>query len=57
MWELYNKEDKEGFRAFLEKRSPVMKGDLKGGMPRNVPWWDAVDIRPRAGERTSKSRL
>lgn len=58
MWELYDKEDKkEGFRAFLEKRSPVMKGDLKGGMPRNVPWWESVDTRPKSGERSAKSRL
>jgi hypothetical protein len=38
MWELYEKEDKkEGFRAFLEKREPRMKGDLVKGMPGNVP--------------------
>jgi hypothetical protein len=32
MWELHDKEDKKGgFEAFLEKRGPIMKGNLKDG--------------------------
>lgn len=57
MWELYDKEDKEGIKAFIEKRSMAMKGDLKVGMPSNVPWWEGIDTRPRSGERGAKSRL
>jgi len=59
MWELYeNGDKKEGIRAFLEKREPVMKGTLRDDMPANVPWWTAIDTVPRGGkERTGKSRL
>jgi hypothetical protein len=58
MWVWYDKDDKtEGCKVFLEKRSPVMKEGLKGGMPRNVPWWNGIDTRPKSGERSAKSRL
>jgi hypothetical protein len=29
-----------GVKAFLEKKSPIMKGNLKDGMPRNMLWWE-----------------
>jgi hypothetical protein len=46
------KEDKKGgFKAFLEKRRPIMKGNLKDGMPRNVLWWEGIDTRPKSGDR------
>jgi len=45
-----------GVKAFLEKRSPIMKGDLKDGMPRNMPWWEDIDTRPKSGDR-DKNRL
>jgi hypothetical protein len=52
MWESHDKEDKNGgFKAFLEKRSPIMKGNLKDGMPRNMPWWEDIDTRPKSGDR------
>jgi hypothetical protein len=52
MWELHDKEDKKGgFKAFLEKRRPIMKGNLKDGMPRNVLWWEGIDTRPKSGDR------
>ncbi|KUJ06851.1 ClpP/crotonase [Mollisia scopiformis] len=58
MWELYGKEDKkEGVKAFLEKRSPKMTGDLKQGMPSNVPWWEPINTVPRSGIRSDKSKL
>lgn len=58
MWELYETEDKkEGVRAFLEKRKPTMKGNLREGMPRNVPWWEPINTVPRSGLRDAKSRL
>jgi hypothetical protein len=51
-WELHDKDDKaEGFRVFLEKMRPVIKGGLKGGMSRNLPWWNGKDTRPKSGER------
>jgi len=58
MWELYEKEHKRGgFRAFLEKREPTMKGGLKEGMPRNVPWWEPINTTPERGERGPGSKL
>jgi hypothetical protein len=57
MWELYDKKDKGPFRAFLEKRNSAMKRDLQAGMPRNVPWWEGIDTRPKSGERSPKYRL
>jgi hypothetical protein len=52
MWESHDNEDKNGrFKAFLEKRSPIMKGNLKDGMPRNMSWREGIDTRLKSGDR------
>ncbi|CZT00996.1 related to enoyl-CoA hydratase/carnithine racemase [Rhynchosporium graminicola] len=58
MWELYAKEDKkEGIEAWMEKREPEMKSDMRSGMPGNVPWREELRVIPHRGVRHEKSKL
>ncbi|CZS97238.1 uncharacterized protein RAG0_06402 [Rhynchosporium agropyri] len=57
MWELYAKEDKkEGIEAWMEKREPEMKSDMRSGMPGNVPWWEELRVIPHRGVRHEKMK-
>ncbi|KAL9078263.1 MAG: hypothetical protein Q9157_002809 [Trypethelium eluteriae] len=58
LYEMFSSADnKEGVKAFLEKRPVNFTGTMEQDAPAAYPWWNAIDISSKAKAAGSKSKL
>ncbi|KAF2456898.1 enoyl-CoA hydratase [Lineolata rhizophorae] len=58
IYEMFSKADnKEGVKAFLEKRPVNFTGTMANDAPECYPWWSQVDVSSRPQAANSKSKL